>query len=176
MSKSFDRNAAKRAGAKKALPKGGGKGARGENLYTPVSQKTIDKIKAMGMTKALAKAGKTPKGANAEFIQGIKRMYGAARLSKARASFNKVAKSPDQARARNAAATKVSTSSVKPTKTTAAAKPKAVNYGGRGSYMGSGEDFQRAFASTNKTKKTTGLDPRRDPKSKYYLPPIKRSK
>lgn len=91
---------------KKPTPKGGGKGARGENLYTPVSQKTIDKIKSMGMTKALAKAGKTPKGANAEFIQGIKRMYGAKRLDAARSSFAKVAKSPDQARARNAAKTK----------------------------------------------------------------------
>lgn len=72
--------------APKSTPKGGGKGARGENLYTPVSQKTIDRIKTMGMTKALAKAGKTPKGANAEFIQGVKRMYGANRLAAARKS------------------------------------------------------------------------------------------
>jgi len=91
---------------KKPTPKGGGKGARGEKLYTPVSQKTIDKIKSMGMTKALAKAGKTPKGADAEFIQGIRRMYGAKRLNAARSSFAKVAKSPDQARARNAAKVK----------------------------------------------------------------------
>lgn len=69
---------------KKATPKGGGKGARGEKLYTPVSQATIDKIKKMGMTKALAAAGKTQPGQRAEFIQGIRRMYGANRLAAAR--------------------------------------------------------------------------------------------
>lgn len=84
---------------KKPTPKGGGKGARGEKLYTPVSQATIDKIKKMGMTKALAKAGKTPKGGRAEFIQGVTRMYGAKRVAAARAANKPAAKSPDAARA-----------------------------------------------------------------------------
>lgn len=80
---------------KKATPKGGGKGARGEKLYTPVSQATIDKIKKMGMTKALAAAGKTQPGQRAEFIQGIRRMYGANRLAAARKA-NKPAASTKQ--------------------------------------------------------------------------------
>ena len=84
---------------KKGLTKGGGKGAKGERLYTPVSQATIDKIKKMGMTAALAKAGKTPKGARSEFIQGVNRMYGAKRVAAARAKAAPAAKSPDAARA-----------------------------------------------------------------------------
>jgi len=84
---------------KGAMPKGGGKGSKGEKLYTPVSQATIDKIKKMGMTKALAKAGQTPKGARAEFIQGVTRMYGAKRVAAARAKAAPAAKSPDAARA-----------------------------------------------------------------------------
>ena len=79
---------------KKPTPKGGGKGARGERLYTPVSQATIDKIKKMGMTKALAKAGRTPKGARSEFIQGVNRMYGAKRVAAARAKAAPAAKRP----------------------------------------------------------------------------------
>lgn len=84
---------------KGAMPKGGGKGAKGEKMYTPVSQATIDKIKKMGMTKALAAAGKTPKGGRAEFIQGVTRMYGAKRVAAARAKAAPAAKSPDAARA-----------------------------------------------------------------------------
>ena len=42
---------------KKAAPKGGGKAAKGYNLYTPVKQSTIDNIKKMGMSAALKKAG-----------------------------------------------------------------------------------------------------------------------
>jgi len=88
------------------LTKGGGKGAKGERLYTPVSQATINKIKTMGMTAALAKAGKTPKGANAEFIQGVNRMYGAKRVAAARAKYKPASKSPDAARAKYAAKNK----------------------------------------------------------------------
>lgn len=83
----------------KKMPKGGAKGAKGEKLYTPVSQATIDKIKKMGMTAALAKAGKTSKGSNAEFIQGVTRMYGAKRVAAARAKSAPAAKSADAARA-----------------------------------------------------------------------------
>jgi len=104
MSKSFDRGAAKKAGAKKGLPKGGGKGASGYKLYTPVKQSTIDNIKKMGMSAALKKAGSSK---NAEFVQGVKRMYGTKRLEASMASAKKanksVAKSPDAARAKYAA-------------------------------------------------------------------------
>jgi hypothetical protein len=80
----------------KKLPKGGGKGAKGYNLYTPVKQSTIDNIKKMGMTAALKKAGSS---GNAEFVQGVKRMYGANRLKAAMKTVNKpVAKSADAAR------------------------------------------------------------------------------
>jgi hypothetical protein len=99
---------------KVTAPKGGGKAATGEKLYTPVSQATIDKIKKMGMTKALAAAGKTPKGARAEFIQGVTRMYGAKRVAAARTKAAPAAKSPDAARAAYSKA-----------KPVAAAKPKA---------------------------------------------------
>lgn len=105
MSKSFDRNAAKKAGAKRALPKGGGKGASGYKLYTPVKQSTIDNIKKMGMSAALKKAGSSK---NAEFVQGVKRMYGVKRLEASMASAKKSApaKSPDAARAKYAAKNK----------------------------------------------------------------------
>ena len=98
---------------KVTAPKGGGKAATGEKLYTPVSQGTIDKIKKMGMTAALAKAGQTPKGQKAEFIQAVTRMYGAKRVAAARTKAAPAAKSADAARA--------SYSKAKP----AAAKPKA---------------------------------------------------
>ena len=65
---------------KKAAPKGGGKAASGMNLYTPVKQGTIDKIKGMGMAASLKKAATSN---NAEFVQGVKRMYGADRLKAA---------------------------------------------------------------------------------------------
>ena len=48
-----------------------------------VKQTTIDKIKGMGMTSALKKAGTS---SNAEFVEGVKRMYGARRLSAAKGS------------------------------------------------------------------------------------------
>ena len=48
-----------------------------------VSQATITKIKGLGMTAALKKAGTS---ANAEFVEGVKRMYGAKRLSAARSA------------------------------------------------------------------------------------------
>jgi hypothetical protein len=88
--------------AKKGLPKGGGKGAKGYKLYTPVKQSTIDNIKKMGMSAALKKAGSSK---NAEFVQGVKRMYGVKRLEASMASAKKSApaKSPDAARAKYAA-------------------------------------------------------------------------
>jgi hypothetical protein len=64
-----------------------------------VSQATIDKIKSMGMTAALKKAGT----ASPEMREGIKRMYGAKRFDAAVSSTKPypakpVAKSADQAR------------------------------------------------------------------------------
>jgi hypothetical protein len=58
-----------------------------------VSQSTIDKIKAMGMTKALKGASK----ANPEMKEALTRMYGARRVSAAMPS-KPAAKSADAAR------------------------------------------------------------------------------
>ena len=60
---------------------------------TKVSQATIDKIKAMGMTKALKSAG----SASPEMREGLKRLYGAKRVSAAMPS-KPAAKSADAAR------------------------------------------------------------------------------
>jgi len=57
---------------------------------TVVKQDMIDFIKAQGMTKSLKRAGqmkaKGTKG-EAEFIEGVKRMYGATRLNAAAAKY-----------------------------------------------------------------------------------------
>lgn len=65
-------------------------------MATKVSQATIDKIKAMGMTAALKKANT----ASPEMREGLKRMYGAKRVLAAtkNAPSKPVAKSPDEAR------------------------------------------------------------------------------
>lgn len=55
------------------------KAAAGKRIK--VSQATIDKIKARGMTKSLKKAQTS---SNAEYQEAIKRMYGARRASAAR--------------------------------------------------------------------------------------------
>lgn len=49
-----------------------------------VSQATIDKIKSQGMAAALKTAAAG--GASASYVEGVKRMYGAARLAKATSS------------------------------------------------------------------------------------------
>lgn len=68
---------------------------------TKVSQATIDKIKSMGMTKALASA----KGASPEMLEGLRRMYGAKRVgaAPAKSSAPKYT-SPDAARSGKPAA------------------------------------------------------------------------
>jgi len=51
-----------------------------------VKQDMIDFIKTQGMTKALKRAGEikaSGKGGEAEFLEGVRRMYGASRLSAA---------------------------------------------------------------------------------------------
>ena len=101
------------------LRKGGGKGLSGDALVGKVSQATIDDIKRMGMTKALALAGKNGKtsgGMAREFQEGVRRMYGAKRLEAAKAKYAPVkSKSADAARA----------GATKPAATKPAAKPAA---------------------------------------------------
>ena len=63
------------------------KAAMKKTVVTPgtkVSQATIDKIKAMGMTKALKSAATGT--ANAEMREGLKRLYGAKRVNAAETS------------------------------------------------------------------------------------------
>jgi hypothetical protein len=100
------------------LRKGGGKGLSGDALVGKVSQSTIDSIKKMGMTEALKLAGKngaTAGGAAREFQEGVRRMYGAKRLTEAKAKYAPVkSKSADAARG-----------ATKPTATKPAAKPAA---------------------------------------------------
>jgi len=96
MAKSVDEARAAAMKPKRGLPKGGGKGLKGSNLYTPVSQATIDSIKKAGMAASLKKAATST---DASYVQGVRRMYGADRLAKAKASAKVVAKSPDAARA-----------------------------------------------------------------------------
>ena len=62
---------------------------------TKVSQATIDKIKSMGMTKALAGAA----NASPEMREALKRMYGAKRVGAAGGSSKPAARSADEARA-----------------------------------------------------------------------------
>jgi hypothetical protein len=79
------------------LRKGGGKGASGDALVGRVSQKTIDDIKKLGMTKALelaGKNGKTSGGLAREFQEGVRRMYGAKRLEAAKAKYAPKAATP----------------------------------------------------------------------------------
>ena len=59
-----------------------------------VSQKTIDKIKEMGMTAALKKAP----NASPEMKEALTRMYGARRVAAAGGKSTPAAKSPDAAR------------------------------------------------------------------------------
>ena len=102
--KSADEARAAAMKPKRGLPKGGGKGLKGSNLYTPVSQATIDSIKKAGMSASLKKAATSK---DASFVQGVRRMYGAERLAAAKkaAGSSPVYKSADAARA---AATKTS--------------------------------------------------------------------
>lgn len=64
-----------------AAKRGYERSAAKKAAYTKVSQGTIDKIKGMGMTAALKRAGTS---SNAEFVEGVKRMYGARRVSAAK--------------------------------------------------------------------------------------------
>lgn len=54
-----------------------------------VSQTTIDNIKKLGMTAALKKAGSSK---NVEYLEGVRRMYGAKRLATAQGATKPAAK------------------------------------------------------------------------------------
>ncbi len=95
MAKSADEARAAAMKPKRGLPKGGGKGLKGSNLYTPVSQATIDSIKKSGMAAALKKAATSK---DASYVQGVKRMYGAERLAAAKKSAMVKSPSADAAR------------------------------------------------------------------------------
>ena len=70
-------------------------------MAVKVKQDMIDFIKAQGMTKALKRAGqlqaKGTKG-EAEFLEGVRRMYGANRLSAATAKAKPAAPKPTDSR------------------------------------------------------------------------------
>lgn len=63
-----------------------------------VSQATISNIKKMGMTAALKKAGSSK---NPEYLEGVRRMYGAARLKKAQSSSTPAVKKAAAAQERS---------------------------------------------------------------------------
>ena len=111
------------------LRKGGGKGASGDALVGNVTQSTIDSIKKMGMTKALALAGKNNKtsgGMAREFQEGVRRMYGAKRLEAAKAKYSPAEKPKFSTASRPPVAKpKFSTASRPPVATKPKAKPAA---------------------------------------------------
>lgn len=111
------------------LRKGGGKGMSGDALVGKVSQSTINDIKKMGMTKALALAGKNGKtsgGMAREFQEGVRRMYGAKRLEAAKAKYAPAEKPKFSTASRPPVAKpKFSTASRPPVATKPAVKPAA---------------------------------------------------
>lgn len=86
-------------GAKKSVAKANGSNKPMRQVETSmskkykgtpkVSQATIDSIKKMGMSAALKKAGSSK---NAEYVEGVKRMYGAKRLAAAQGAGKPAAK------------------------------------------------------------------------------------
>ena len=117
---------AKYNSVKGKLPKGGGKGLSGDALVGKVSQSTIDDIKRMGMTKALALAGKNGKtsgGMAREFQEGVRRMYGAKRLEAAKSKYSAPAStSADAARSKVMGAKPATKAAIKAVSTKAAPK------------------------------------------------------
>ena len=108
------------------LRKGGGKGLSGDALVGKVSQSTIDDIKRMGMTKALALAGKNGKtsgGMAREFQEGVRRMYGAKRLEAAKSKYSApTSTSADAARSKAMGAKPATKAAIKAVSTKPAAK------------------------------------------------------
>ena len=89
-----------------------------------VSQATIDQIKSQGMAAALKKAAAG--GVSASYMEGVKRMYGAARLAKATSANINAASKPKAYGANNTPAYRPATA---PSKSTSASKPAAKKSG-----------------------------------------------
>ena len=98
-----------------------------------VSQATIDKIKAMGMTKAL----KSASSANPEMKEALTRMYGAKRVAAA-AGSKPTAKSADTARSSVLSTTKTSSTKA-PVKKSGTTDPFAKAVFGAGRAITSGK-------------------------------------
>lgn len=106
-----------------------------------VSFKTIDDIKKMGMTAALKKAGTSK---NPEYLEGIKRMYGAKRLAAAQgATSGRNGGTP-----KAVAAAKKAALGMGPAKKAAAPAANKSAAGAR-----SGSEYQQALASQSKSSK-----------------------
>lgn len=152
MAKSADEARAQAMKPKRGLPKGGGKGLKGSNLYTPVSQATIDSIKKAGMAASLKKAATSK---DASYVQGVKRMYGAERLAAAKKSSVVKSTSPDAARGSMKPAKPVAKSADAARKAnmpnTPATKTKAVNMPNKKS--GTTDPFARFVFGVGKAAK-----------------------
>jgi hypothetical protein len=152
MAKSADEARAQAMKPKRGLPKGGGKGLKGSNLYTPVSQATIDSIKKAGMAASLKKAATSK---DASFVQGVRRMYGAERLAAAKKSAVVKSTSPDAARGSMKPAKPVAKSADAARKAnmpnTPATKTKAVNMPNKKS--GTTDPFARFVFGVGKAAK-----------------------
>lgn len=125
-----------------------------------VSQATIDSIKSAGMAAALKKASG---GASAAYVEGVKRMYGASRLSAAQAKVKSAApgsgsgtRNPKQAGPKgpstsySPAPMKASTK-YSPVKKTASAKKKSETTDPLAKFVfARGRDLARPFKKPNK--------------------------
>lgn len=158
MAKSADEARAQAMKPKRGLPKGGGKGLKGSNLYTPVSKSTINSIKKAGMTASLKKAATSK---DASFVQGVKRMYGAERLAAAKKAA--IVKSPSADAARNSVkssrpvAKSADAARAAATKTKASSKPMAKKSGTTDPFakfvFAVGRAAKEPFTSKNKKTK-----------------------
>lgn len=128
---------------------------------TKVSQATIDKIKAMGMTKALKSAA----SASPEMREGLKRLYGAKRVAAA-APSKPAAKSADAARSAASRPSKPVAKSADAARAAAAPTKPARSAATRGSvykssdlYIGRGTNKAKATTLNNMVKKSGTTDP-----------------
>jgi hypothetical protein len=112
-------------------------------IVPKVSQKTIDSIKAMGMTKALAGAKK----ANRETREALVRMYGAKRVEKAMATPKAMPYGPGNVPAYRPGGSSTTKPSTKST------TKKSNAYGQGGSRTDSAVTKSSTKSSTKSTKK-----------------------
>ncbi len=121
---------------------------------TKVSQKTIDSIKAMGMTKALKGAAT----GSAEYKEALNRMYGAKRVKSATAKTPSALagfKQSEAASGKKSTAAKKDNAGVIAKKSAAATKANAAAAGKKQGAYGKGNTpkYQPATASASKKKK-----------------------